>query len=187
MLVSHVTNTKPQHLNSSAQPPKKSPWQSLQRSPAGRPCPSLSLSIASLSPSFTPLSATINKIDNSNNYSDKLNNTELLNRARYPTACKSYPVAKLQASTPPHPPQPQAVEDRPLSTIPHNGTITHDGIPNPNYVAESDIPQYAAIRLPNCVSGNEAQRLLDQVKELKDVRSTAAFFLPARLVSKQKA
>jgi hypothetical protein len=46
-------------------------------------------------------------------------------------------------------------------------------------VADSDIPQYAAIRLPNCVSEDEAQRLLDQVKELKDVRSTAGFFLPA--------
>jgi hypothetical protein len=72
-----------------------------------------------------------------------------------------------------------AVEGRPLATIPHNGTITHAGIPNPNYVADSDIPRYAAIRLPNCVSEDEAQRLLDQVRELKDVRSTAGFFLPA--------
>jgi hypothetical protein len=67
----------------------------------------------------------------------------------------------------------QAVEDRPLTTIPHNGTITHAGIPNPNYVADSDIPRYAAIRFPNCVSEDEAQRLLDQVKELKDVRPTS--------------
>ncbi|KAF1839330.1 hypothetical protein BDW02DRAFT_593690 [Decorospora gaudefroyi] len=64
----------------------------------------------------------------------------------------------------------QAVEDRPLATIPHNATITHADIPNPNYVAESDIPRYAAIRPPNCVSGNEAQRLLDQVRELKDAK-----------------
>jgi hypothetical protein len=49
----------------------------------------------------------------------------------------------------------QVVQDRPLLTIAHNGTITHAGIPNPNYVADSD-----------------------QVKELKDVRSTAGFFLP---------
>jgi hypothetical protein len=55
----------------------------------------------------------------------------------------------------------QAVEDGLLATIPHNGTITHAGIPNPNYVAESDIPRYAAIRFPNCVSEGEAQRLLD--------------------------
>jgi len=73
----------------------------------------------------------------------------------------------------------QAVEDRLLATISHNGTITHAGIPNPNYAVDSDIPRYAAIRFPNCVSGNEAQRLLDQVRELRDVRSTASFFLPA--------
>jgi hypothetical protein len=72
----------------------------------------------------------------------------------------------------------QAVEDRPLATIAHNGTITHAGIPNPNYTVDSDIPRYAAIRFPNCVSEDEAQRLLDQVKELKDVRSTVGFFLP---------
>ncbi|KAF1937286.1 hypothetical protein EJ02DRAFT_437975 [Clathrospora elynae] len=54
-----------------------------------------------------------------------------------------------------------------MTTIAHNGTITHAGIPNPNYVADSDIPRYAAIRFPNCVSGNEMQRLPDQVKELK--------------------
>jgi hypothetical protein len=34
----------------------------------------------------------------------------------------------------------QAVEDRPLATVAHNGTITHAGIPNPNYAADSDIP-----------------------------------------------
>jgi hypothetical protein len=73
----------------------------------------------------------------------------------------------------------QAIEDSPLTTIPHNGTIIHAGIPNPNYVADLDIPRYAAIRLPNCVSEDEAQRLLDQVNELKAVRSTAGFFLPA--------
>jgi hypothetical protein len=73
----------------------------------------------------------------------------------------------------------QAIEDRPLTTVPHNDTITYAGIPNPNYVADSDIPRYAAIRFLNCVSEDEAQRLLDQVKELKDVRSTAGFFLPA--------
>jgi hypothetical protein len=73
----------------------------------------------------------------------------------------------------------QAVEDRLLATIPHNGTITHAGIPNPNYVADSDIPRYAAIRFPNCVSEDEAQRLLGQVKELQDVCSTAGIFLPA--------
>jgi hypothetical protein len=73
----------------------------------------------------------------------------------------------------------KAVEDRSLVTIAHNGTITHAGIPNPNYTADSDIPRYAAIRFPNCVSGNEAQMLLDQIEELKNVRSTAVFFLPS--------
>ncbi|KNG46897.1 plasma membrane calcium-transporting atpase 2 [Stemphylium lycopersici] len=33
----------------------------------------------------------------------------------------------------------QAVEDRPLAMITHNGNITHAGIPNPNYAAGSDI------------------------------------------------
>jgi hypothetical protein len=47
----------------------------------------------------------------------------------------------------------QAVEDRPLITIAHNSTITYAGIPNPNYAAHSDILRYAAIRIPNCVSG----------------------------------
>jgi hypothetical protein len=51
-------------------------------------------------------------------------------------------------------------------------------IPNLNYAANSDILWYAAIRFPNCVSGDEARRLLDQVKELRDVRSTAGSFLP---------
>lgn len=39
--------------------------------------------------------------------------------------------------------------------------------------------RYAAIRFPNYVSEDEAQRLLGQVKEVKDVGSTASFFLPA--------
>ncbi|KAF1934583.1 hypothetical protein EJ02DRAFT_429216 [Clathrospora elynae] len=43
-------------------------------------------------------------------------------------------------------------------------------IPNPNYVAYSDIPRYAAIRFCNCVPENEAQKLLGQVKELKDAK-----------------
>jgi hypothetical protein len=63
--------------------------------------------------------------------------------------------------------------------IAHNGTIAHACIPEPDYAADSDIPRYAAIRFPNCVFGNDAKRLPDQVKELKDVRSTASFFLPA--------
>jgi hypothetical protein len=55
-----------------------------------RPCPS-----PSLSPPSPPLSALaiINKIDNSNNYIE--NYSEHRNRARYPTACRSYPAAKL--------------------------------------------------------------------------------------------
>jgi hypothetical protein len=73
----------------------------------------------------------------------------------------------------------QAVDDRLLATIAHNGTITHTGIPNP---ADSDIPRYAAIRFPNCLSGNEAQLLQDQVEELKNVRSTAGFF-PAYILT----
>ena len=43
---------------------------------------------------------------------------------------------------------------------PHNDTITYASIPNPNFAADSDIPRHAAIRFPNCVSGNEAQGLL---------------------------
>jgi hypothetical protein len=79
--------------------------------PAGRLCLS-----PSLSPPSPPLSALapINKIDNSNNYSDKLKNTELLpqyrNRARYPAACRSYPrhqALSFNPTCPPHPPQPQ--------------------------------------------------------------------------------
>lgn len=73
----------------------------------------------------------------------------------------------------------QAIEDKPLVTIPHNGTITHAGIPNPNFMANSDIPRYAAIRFSNCVSMEEAQKMLQQVKELKDVSSIAGFFLLA--------
>jgi hypothetical protein len=73
----------------------------------------------------------------------------------------------------------QAVEDRPLATNAHNGTITYAAIPNLDYTANRDIPRYIAIRFHKCVSGDEAQRLLDQVKELKHVRSTANFFLPA--------
>ncbi|KAF1937082.1 hypothetical protein EJ02DRAFT_426953 [Clathrospora elynae] len=57
-----------------------------------------------------------------------------------------------------------------MTTIAHNGTINHAGIPNPNYVADSDIPRYAAIRFPNCVLGKEAQKLLDQVEELKNAK-----------------
>ncbi|KAF2633007.1 hypothetical protein BU25DRAFT_87477 [Macroventuria anomochaeta] len=70
----------------------------------------------------------------------------------------------------------KAVEDRPLTTIAHNSTVTHAGIPNPNYAADSDIPRYAAIRFHNCVPENEAERLLAQVKELKDMpfKTTAA-------------
>jgi hypothetical protein len=44
------------------------------------------------------------------------------------------------------------VATRPLKAVPHNGTTTHVGIPNPNYVPGSDIPQYAAIRFAKCVS-----------------------------------
>ena len=73
----------------------------------------------------------------------------------------------------------QAVENRLMNVIAHNATITYASIPKPNYVAGSNILRHAAIRFPNCVSEDEAQRLLDQVKELKDVRSTAGFFLPA--------
>ncbi|KAF1935315.1 hypothetical protein EJ02DRAFT_471283 [Clathrospora elynae] len=57
-----------------------------------------------------------------------------------------------------------------MTTIAHNGTINHAGIPNPNFVADSDIPRYAAIRFPNCVLGKEAQKLLDQVEELKNAK-----------------
>ncbi|KAF1937278.1 hypothetical protein EJ02DRAFT_437972 [Clathrospora elynae] len=64
----------------------------------------------------------------------------------------------------------QANQTRSLATIAHNGTITHAGIPNPNYAADSDIPRYAAIRFRNCVSRNEAQMLLDQIEELKDAK-----------------
>ena len=35
----------------------------------------------------------------------------------------------------------QAVENRLLAAITHNGTITYAGIPNPNYAADSDIPR----------------------------------------------
>jgi hypothetical protein len=72
----------------------------------------------------------------------------------------------------------QDVGDRLLTTIAHNCTITHAGVPNPDYVADSDIPRYAAICFPNCVPSNDAQRLLDQVKELKDVRSRASLSQP---------
>jgi hypothetical protein len=55
----------------------------------------------------------------------------------------------------------QAVEDRPLATNAHNGTITYAAIPNLDYTANRDIPRYIAIRFHKCVSGDEAQRLLD--------------------------
>jgi hypothetical protein len=51
-------------------------------------------------------------------------------------------------------------------------------IPNLNYAANSDILWYAATSFPNCVFGDEAKRLLNQVKELRDVHSTAGSFLP---------
>lgn len=73
----------------------------------------------------------------------------------------------------------QAVEDRLMAAVAHSGIITHTSILNPNYVADSDIPRYAAIPFPKSLSGNGARRLLDQVKEPKDVRSTASFFMSA--------
>ena len=67
-----------------------------------------------------------------------------------------------------------------MATIAHNSSITYAAIPNPNYVADSDIPRYAAIRFCNCLPKNEVQKLQRQVKELKDIRSTASIFCRAR-------
>ncbi|KAF2702442.1 hypothetical protein K504DRAFT_539601 [Pleomassaria siparia CBS 279.74] len=62
------------------------------------------------------------------------------------------------------------VEGRTITTIANNGSITHAGVPNPNYVAGADIPQYAALRFSRCISPDIARQLLKHVKVLQEAR-----------------
>ncbi|KAF2702393.1 hypothetical protein K504DRAFT_496206 [Pleomassaria siparia CBS 279.74] len=61
------------------------------------------------------------------------------------------------------------VEGRTMTTIANNGSITHAGIPNPNYVAGADIPRYAALRFGRCIGPDIARQLLEHVKVLQEV------------------
>lgn len=79
--------------------------------------------------------------------------------------CKYGPRQKPQLPKP----EWDAWTSRDLETIPHNSTITHAAIPNPNYVSDADIPQYAAIRFANCVSAEKRKALLDRVELMRSV------------------
>ncbi|KAF2818206.1 hypothetical protein CC86DRAFT_375941 [Ophiobolus disseminans] len=61
------------------------------------------------------------------------------------------------------------VAARELTRIRSTGAIKHAAIPNPNYKEGADIPQYAAIRIVDCVDEPGQERLLCRVKAMEEV------------------
>ncbi|KAI8930699.1 hypothetical protein NX059_012308 [Plenodomus lindquistii] len=58
---------------------------------------------------------------------------------------------------------------RPLTPIPHNGSISHAATSSDNYVPGSEIPQYTAIRFCEAVTTEEADEHLSRAEEIKKV------------------
>ncbi|KAF2820791.1 hypothetical protein CC86DRAFT_374122, partial [Ophiobolus disseminans] len=61
------------------------------------------------------------------------------------------------------------VAARELNCIRSTGAIKHAAIPNPNYKEGAHVPQYAAIRIVDCVDEPGQERLLGRVKAMEEV------------------
>ncbi|KAF2818399.1 hypothetical protein CC86DRAFT_414046 [Ophiobolus disseminans] len=60
------------------------------------------------------------------------------------------------------------VAARELNRIRSTSAIKHAAIPNPNYKEGADVPQYAAIRIVNCVDKPGQERLLGRVEAMEE-------------------
>jgi hypothetical protein len=68
------------------------------------------------------------------------------------------------------------VAARELNCIRSTSAIKHAAIPNPNYKKGADVPQYAAIRIVNCVDEPGQDRLLGRVKAMEEARCACVGF-----------